>query len=329
MPGLECHETVSRGSPMSVAKPTNIPASVKQRLLNLSRQSDIEFNVILTKYVLERLLYRISISRLRERFILKGAILFSIWTQTMHRTTRDVDFLDLESTSLERLNFEFREICELKTEDDGVQFLPESVRATEIRGHDTFEGARINLTGMLGKANIPLQVDIGLGDSCVPAAEFVDFPVLLDYPVPRLKASAQETMIAEKFHAIVGLGMRNSRMKDYFDIYYLSREFNFIGKELCQAFKATFERQTTALPQQAPIGLSREFSLDSIKEIQWKSFLVQKNVSGFEKKFEQVVAAVREFLMPPSSASAKRLDFDESWSAGGPWRKKGGSDGSL
>jgi len=314
---------------MSVAQPTNIPASVKQRLLNLSRESGVEFNIILTKYALERLLYRISVSRLRDRFVLKGAMLFWVWRQSMHRTTRDADFLDLESTSLERLNLEFREICALNIEDDGVRFLPESVRAAEIRGHDTFKGVRINLTGMLGKANIPLQVDIGFGDACVPAAEFVDFPVLLDHPVPRLKASARETMIAEKFHAIVGLGMRNSRMKDYFDIYYLSLEFNFKGKELSQAFIATFGRQTTELPRRAPVGLSLEFSSDSTKEIQWKSFLIQKNVSDFEPKFEQVVTAICKFLMPPSSASAKGMDFVKNWPAGGPWRKKGGSDGSL
>jgi len=314
---------------MSVAQPKNIPASVKQRLLNLSQQSGVEFNIILTKYVLERLFYRISVSRLRDRFILKGAMLFWVWKQLLHRTTRDADFLDLESTSLERLNLEFREMCELKIEDDGVQFLSESVRATEIRGHTTFKGVRINITGILGKAKVSLQIDIGFGDACVPAAEFVDFPVLLDYPTPQIKAYAQETMIAEKFHAIVDLGMRNSRMKDYFDIFYLSREFDFKGKELSRALVATFERQATALPRRAPIGLSPEFSSDSSKKIQWKSFLIQKNVLDIETKFEQIVAAVRKFLMPPSSASAKGMDFVRYWPAGGPWRIKGGSDGSL
>jgi hypothetical protein len=137
MPGLERHETISRGASVSVVHPTNLPASVKQRLLNLSQQSNVEFNVILTKYALERLLYRISVSRLRDRFILKGALLFWVWKQMLHRTTRDADFLDLESTSLERLNLEFREICALNIEDDGVRFLPESVqrdiRATNNR----------------------------------------------------------------------------------------------------------------------------------------------------------------------------------------------------
>jgi len=305
---------------MSVAHPTNIPASVKQRLLNLSRETDVDFTVILTKFMLERLLYRISVSRFRDFFVLKGAMLFWVWRRSMHRTTRDVDFLDLESITLERLNLEFRELCALNIKNDGVRFLPESVRASEIRGHDTFKGVRINLTGMLGKANVPLQVDIGFGDACVPAAEFVDFPVLLDHPVPKLKASTRENMIAEKFHAIVVLGMRNSRMKDYFDIYYLSREFNFKGKQLSEAFIATFERQTAELPRRAPVGLSLEFSSDPSKKIPWKSFLIQKNVSGFEEKFEQVVAAVCKFLMPPSSASAKGMDFDKYWPPGGPWR---------
>lgn len=314
---------------MSVVHPTNLPASVKQRLLNLSQQSSVEFNVILTKYALERLLYRISVSRLRDRFILKGALLFWVWKQMLHRTTRDADFLDLESTSLERLSLEFREICELKTEEDGIRFLAESVHAIEVRGHNAFKGIRINLTGMLGKAQVPLQIDIGFGDACVPAAEFADFPVLLDYPTPQLKVSAQETMIAEKFHAAVDLGMRNSRMKDYFDIFYLSREFDFKGKELSQALIATFERQATALPRGTPIGLSLEFSSNPIKKIQWKSFLIQKDVSDFETKFEQVVNGVRKFLMPPTSTSAKGMAFDKYWPAGGPWRKKGGIDGNL
>ena len=305
---------------MNVAHSTNIPASVKQRLLNLARTSDIEFNILLTKYALERLLYRISVSRLKNRFVLKGAMLFWVWRKSMHRSTLDVDFLDLETTPMEQLAHEFRDICAFAVEDDGFRFLAESVRASQIRGHDAFTGARINLTGMLGKASVPLQVDIGFGDACIPPPELVDFPVLLNHPVPRLLASARETMIAEIFHALVGLGMRNSRMKDYFDIHSLSQEFDFKGSALIQALTATFERQKTALPHRAPIGLSAEFSMDPAKQIQWKSFLVQKDVQDFKMTFEQVVVAVRRFLMPPSSASAGGKKFDDFWPAGGPWR---------
>jgi len=192
---------------MSVAQLTNLPASVKQRLLNLSRQTQVEFNVLLTKYALERFLYRMSVSRSRLHFILKGALLFGVWSKELHRTTRDADFLSLQPPSLERLASDFRKICEVQAEPDGIRFLLGSVQAQEIRRQNIFGGIRITLRGVLGKANVPLQIDVGFGDACIPPAKIVSFPVLLDFPAPRLRAYARETMIAEKFHAAVDLGM--------------------------------------------------------------------------------------------------------------------------
>ena len=314
---------------MSVVHPTNLPASVKQRLLNISRQKKIEFNVLLTKYALERLLYRISVSRYRNRFILKGALLFSVWEEELHRTTRDADFLDLEPPSLEHLSSDFQKICAIKTKPDGLNFLPESVRAEEIRGRAAFRGIRINLTGMLGKAKVPLQIDLGYGDALIPPAKFIRFPVLLNFPAPRLRACARETLIAEKFHAAVDLGMRNSRMKDYFDIFYLSQKYEFKGKDLSRAIIATFQRQKTQIPLTSPLGLSPEFCSNPAKMIQWKNFLVQANVSLAGVNFGEVVTIVREFIMPPASEAAKGKSFNNFWPAGGPWTKKGEGDGSL
>jgi predicted nucleotidyltransferase component of viral defense system len=305
---------------MTVAHPTNLPASVKQRLLNLSKQKNVEFNILLTQYTLERLLYRISVSPHRDRFILKGALLFWVWIQELHRTTRDADFLDIEPSSMDRLSLDFREICDLKTEADGVQFLPESVRATEIRGHNAFKGIRVNLAGMLGKAKIPLQIDFGFGDACIPPPELIAFPVLLDFPAPRLNAYARETMIAEKFHAAVDLGMRNSRMKDYFDIFYLSQKFDFKGKDLSEALIATFERQRTPIPWRTPRGLSYNFAMDPIKKIQWNSFLIQTNAMFIDKNFAEVVESVCKFLMPAARKAARGERFDLFWPPGGPWR---------
>jgi predicted nucleotidyltransferase component of viral defense system len=305
---------------MSVSHPINLPASVKQRLLNISRQKSIEFNVLLTKYALERLLYRMSVSRYRNRFVLKGALLFWAWEEDFHRTTRDVDFLDLGSPSLQRLSSDFQRISAIKTKPDGLHFLPESVRAEEIRGRATFRGIRISLTGMLGKAKVPLQIDIGYGDVLVPSAKLIRFPVLLNFPAPRLRASARETLIAEKFHAAVDLGMRNSRMKDYFDIYYLSQKYDFRGKDLSRAIIATFQRQKTEIPSSVPLGLSPEFCSNPAKMIQWKSFYAHANIALAEMNFDEVVATVREFIMPAASAAAKGKSFNNFWPVGGPWQ---------
>jgi len=271
---------------------------------------------------LERFLYRLSVSRYRPQFILKGALLFGVWSQELQRPTRDADVLCLRAPSLERLMSDFREICEVPVKPDGIRFLPESVRAEEIRRQNIFGGIRITLTGMLGKAVIPLQIDVGFGDACVPPARTISYPVLLDSPVPRLKACARETMIAEKFHAAVSLGMRNSRMKDYFDILFLSKRFEFKGEELTAALTATFGRQKTPIPWRTPGGLSKDFAVDPLKKVQWNHFLVQANAAGLEKDFIKVVEAVRRFIMPSARAAARAKPFSQNWPPGGPWRSQ-------
>ncbi len=307
---------------MSSNQPQNLPASVKQRLLNLSRQSRVEFNVVLTRYALERFLYRLSVSRHRPQFVLKGALLFSVWSQELHRMTRDADFLSLRGPSLERLASEFRTICDAQVEPDAIHFLSDSVKAEEIRRQNVLGGIRITLTGMLGKAIIPLQIDVGFGDACVPPARMITYPVLLDFPAPRLRACAKETMIAEKFHAMVNLGMRNSRIKDYFDLLYLSRRFSFDGTSLAKALAAAFGRQKTPLPRQTPKGLSKEFSLDPGKKTQWKHFLIQARAVSLESDFGEVVESVRRFVMPAAKAAAGAELFSKEWPPGGPWRPR-------
>lgn len=302
---------------MSKPNPSNLPASIKQRLLNLGKQTGEGFNALLTKYALERFLYRISISRFRHRFILKGAFLFSVWNPTLQRMTRDVDFLDMEKSSLQGLRDIFREISSVEAEPDGVRFIAESVRTRTIREDNLYGGVRVNLTAMLGKAKIPLQIDIGFGDAVVPPPQEIDFPVLLPSPTPRIKAYPQEAMIAEKLHAAVVLGMRNSRMKDYFDIYTLSRSFPFSGKRLSHAIISNFQRRRTALPQEIPLGLSAAFATEQTKNIQWRHFLTQAGLS-----FSTVITAIQDFLMPLVSTAIAGEKFDLFWPPGGPWRKK-------
>lgn len=307
---------------MSLPQLVNLPASVKQRLINLSRQTQVEFNVLLTKYALERFLYRLSISRYRRFFILKGALLFGVWGEELHRTTKDADVLNLRSPSPERLTADFKNICEAPAEPDGIRFLPESVQAREIRRENRFGGIRMTVTGMLGKAVIPLQVDVGFGDACVPPARTITYPALLDFPAPSLRACSRETMIAEKFHAAVVLGMRNSRMKDYFDIFYLSGKFEFKGHDLSRSLIATFARQGTQIPRRTPLGLSSSFANEALKNAQWKQFLFQTNAVRLEKDFAAVVASIRGFLMPVARTAATAMAFEKYWPPGGPWRAK-------
>jgi hypothetical protein len=306
---------------MSENRSKSLSASIKQRLLNLSRQSRIEFNTLLTEFALERFLYRMSVWRGRTHFVLKGALLFRIWSKELHRTTRDADVLVQPKTSLDRLTADFRNICKVKVEPDGIRFLSESVRAQEIRAQNVFGGVRITLKGIIGKARVPLQIDVGFGDVCVPPAKVVRFPALLDFPSPRLKAYARETMIAEKFLAIVVLGMRNSRMKDYFDIFFLSREFSFKGNDLVAALRATFERQRISIPGRVPLGLSAEFAADRDKRTQWRRFLIQTNAMDIENEFTKALEFIRKFLMPAAEAASKSTLFKKNWRPGGPWKE--------
>jgi predicted nucleotidyltransferase component of viral defense system len=306
---------------VSAPTPSNLPASIKQRLLNLGKQTGEELNVLLTKYALERFLYRIGKSRFRHRFILKGAFLFIAWNPTLQRTTRDVDFLDMEKSSPQSLRDIFCEITKVETEPDGVRFTTESVRTRTIREDNLYGGVRVNLTAMLGKAKIPLQIDIGFGDAVVPPPQEIDFPVLLPSPMPRIKVYPQEAMIAEKFHAAAVLGMRNSRMKDYFDIYTLSQSFPFSGEKLSHAIISVFQRRRTALPHETPLGLSATFASGQTKNIQWRHFLTQAGTS-IELSFSTVIAAIQDFLMPLVSAAVAGKKFNLFWPPGGPWEKK-------
>ncbi len=207
---------------MSNISPSNVAASVKQRLLNRARSRKEDFNLLLTKYALERVLYRISQSRHREAFVLKGALLFELWTEQAHRPTRDADFLAMGESSTERFQALFREICTLPVEDDGIQFDPESVKVDRIREDQEYEGIRVPLLGYLENARLPVQIDIGFGDAVTPAPVETSFPTLLDFPAPSLFSYPRETVVAEKFEALVKLGIANTRMKDFHDLRALS-----------------------------------------------------------------------------------------------------------
>ncbi len=242
---------------MTKSTVTNRPASVRQRLLNLSHQRQEDFNLVLSLYAIERLLYRLSQSSYAGQFVLKGAVLFSVWTGKLHRPTRDLDLLGFGDTSDERLSEIFQAICRHDVPPDGMAFDAESISITRILEGQEYGGQRLQLSASLDTARIPLQIDIGFGDAITPGARLTRYPTLLDFPAPELRSYPKETVVAEKLHAIVVHGVVNSRMKDYYDLRLLSRLFDFEGSLLTKAIQATFERRNTPVPVSTPIAGQR------------------------------------------------------------------------
>lgn len=306
---------------MTKEKPRNLAASVRQRLMNLSRARGEDFQFILTRYALERLLYRLSQSEHRDVFVLKGAMLFQLWGDQPHRPTRDLDLLGRGENSIPRFEEIVRAVCGMAVEDDGLAFSVESVRGDVIKEDQEYEGLRLTLECHLENARIPIQMDIGFGDVVTPAASEVSYPVLLDFPAPVLAAYSRESVVAEKFQAMVMLGMANSRMKDFYDLWILARQFDFQGPLLCEAIGATFERRRTLVPSDLPTGLSPEFSRDQSKQAQWRAFINKSKLDTNEIGLREVVIVLREFLVPPARALATGDLLELVWPPSGPWQR--------
>jgi len=231
----------------------NVAHSIFQRLLNRAKINREDFNLLLSRYGMERFLYRLSISPHNDRFILKGASLFLVWTGQNYRVTRDADFLGLGNPDLEILTDIFCDICGVECKNDGMVYNSESLNVGEIREGQEYDGVRITLVGLLNHARIPLQIDIGFGDTVTPAPEDIEYPTLFDAPSPRLKAYPRYTLVAEKLEAMLKLGLANSRMKDFYDIWLLSKLFSFEGDVLRMAIKNTFNQRHTPLPVSTPL----------------------------------------------------------------------------
>lgn len=270
----------------------DIAASIRARLKQCADARRQDFNLTLTHYGLERLLYRLSISPHADSYLLKGALLFAIWYEQPHRPTRDADLLGFGLDDVDSAVSAFREICRIAV-DDGIAFDAASVRGTAIRKEAGYGGVRIDLRATLDGARITLQVDIGFGDAVTPSPQAIRYPVLLDgLPAPQLRSYPKYTVVAEKLHAICLLGMANTRMKDYFDLWVLMTEGTLDPAELRRAMAATFERRQLALPAGLPAGLSDGFSSDAAKQAQWTAFLKKNRLEALE--LAPVVARLRE-----------------------------------
>ncbi len=272
-------------------------ASIRQRLLDRAKARDENYQLLLDVYAVERLLYRLSISIFSNRFVLKGALLFALWFDAPHRPTRDADFLGLGSLGAEQLAVIVREICAVQL-DDGVLYDIASIDVAPIRKEARYDGLRISLKALIGKARCSVQWDVGFGDAVNPAAEEVEYPTLLPgSPVPRLRVYPRETVFAEKLEAIAKLGLANSRMKDYYDLLALARENAMDETSLAQAIAATFARRDTPLPASLPVGLTGAFAHDPMKQTQWQAFLRKNRLAAPD--LGEVIAELAVFSQTP------------------------------
>jgi hypothetical protein len=279
--------------------------SVQARLARHARNIGVDPNLVLTRFAVERFLYRLSRSPHAEQFVLKGALLMLIWLGEGLRPTSDADLLGFGELSDDALASIVKAVCAEPVEPDAVELDRESVRVEAIREEAAYGGRRVKLNARVGEARLIVQLDIGFGDVVTPAAEWLDYPALLDLPAPRLRAYPRESVIAEKLHAMVVLGTRNSRMKDYFDLAALAREGAVEATRLAEAIAATFARRGTVIPEAVLPGLTREFAADDLKQAQWTAFLTRNRLKG--RSLPDTITEVRAFLKEPMKLARERM----------------------
>jgi predicted nucleotidyltransferase component of viral defense system len=278
----------------------NLAASVQARLLNIAKAEGRDYGQVLTKFALERLLYRLSQSTHADSFLLKGALLFDLWFDVPLRPTRDIDLLGFGLAELPHVIGVFDDLCSI-TINDGIVFVAESIKAEEIRKEANYAGIRISMIGLLGTARTSIQVDIGYGDAVTPAPETAIYPVLLkDFPAPELRVYPRYTVVAEKLETLTTLGIANTRMKDYFDLWVLHEQGEFDQEILRSAIAATFNRRGRSIPTRLPLGLSDEFANDDQKQRQWQAFLKKNQLKPIE--LAEVTQTLRAWLWPLMSA---------------------------
>ncbi len=296
--------------------PRNVPASVRQRLLNRARIDKRPFNELLQYYAMERFLYRLSRSAHSDRFILKGALMLRAWRSPEFRPTMDIDMLGRTSNDETSIVAQIQDILAVEVEADGLVFHSSSIQAERITEDADYKGIRVRFRGELDSARVSMQIDIGFGDIVYPEPEESNLPTMLDSPVPRLLCYSRESTIAEKFEAMVKLGMLNSRMKDFYDIWLLSRQFNFDGAKLTTAIRLTFEQRGTTLPSE--IEAFTDSFIDD-KQTQWTAFWKRLQQDHVPSVFREITSAVEEFLAPLASAISADNPKPTKWTAPGPW----------
>lgn len=299
---------------------TDFAASARARLHNVTKKRNGDFQLTLQRYVAERFLYRLGVSPYRDRFVLKGAMLFVLWDSTALRPTRDLDLAGYWANDAESLETLLREICAVPYPPDGLEFALETLQIAPIRDASEYHGFRINLDVRLAGAVIPFQIDVGFGDAIVPEPLDVIYPVLLDADPPHVRAYPREAVIAEKLHAMASFGEANSRLKDFFDVYALSTKFGFSGQTLAAAVAATFQRRNSATLSPSLVAFTAGFYADASRGGHWLRFLRRSKLTDAPVDFTAVGERIRAFLGAPVRALTDGDHFASNWPPGGPWQ---------
>lgn len=307
----------------------NVAASIHARLLKAAQVRSEDFNLTLQRFAAERFLYRLGASRHRERFVLKGATLFALWGGAPYRATRDLDLAGFAEDDAKTIVAIVREIVAVRCDEDGLLFQESTVRTERIRPGSVYRGFRVKLKAALGTAKVNLQLDIGLGDAIEPPPHDVDFPALLDGPPPRIRVYSREAVIAEKTHAMVVLGVVNSRFKDFHDVYMLASRFSFEGRSLSRAIAATFERRKTQIQEPRPAAMGSDFFADAERALAWKRYLARDSLERAPRDFVGIGKRLRAFLAPPWKALVNGSEFARVWRSKGPWRTRPKSPSSV
>lgn len=305
---------------MKKAGVKNVSASIHQRLLNNARQTRRPFAEVLQYFAIERFLYRLSRSPHAGKFVLKGALMLSAWEPGLPRPTKDIDLLGSTKNDVSAIVAIMRSICKIETTPpDGLLFDPAEVEGERITENADYQGVRVGFWGNLGKARISMQIDIGFGDIVFPAPKKLIYPAILDMPHPVLRGYSKESIVAEKLEAMVKLDIINSRMKDFFDIWLLSRQFDFNGNVLAKAIGKTFKNRSTAINGD-PVIFTAAFAKDKIKQTQWSAFIRKNRLAAVPLTFFDTLAAIAIFLKPVLASLNAGKPFPSNWKACGPWK---------
>ena len=304
---------------MSKRKVTDFAASVRTRLLNYSRDTNRPFQEVLQYFAMERFLYRLSQTDHVERFVLKGGLMLTAWGAPLSRPTKDMDFLAYMPNRLDAMTKVIREICQIDEATDGLIFDADSIQTAVIKEDADYEGVRLTFLGNLQNARIHMQIDVGFGDVITPAPIQIAYPTLLGHEVPAIRGYPRETTIAEKFEAMTQLGMLNSRIRDFFDVWILLRQFDFEGASLANAIKNTFANRGTTI-ESNPVALSHEFTTNQQKQNQWAGFCRKSRIGFAPESLEEIGTAIAAFLVPVAEAALNDVPFSQIWKASGPWQ---------
>lgn len=308
--------------------PTNHAASVRARLLERFRQDGGTFDFLLRRFAGERFLYRLGESPYRRELVLKGASLYALWGGSLYRPTRDLDFTGYGASERDAVAARVRGICEVPLPEDGLEFDLSSLSLEPIREEADYDGLRIDLRARLEAARIPIRIDIGFGNRIEPGPADVEYPTLLNLPAPRIRAYPQEAVIAEKLHAMVTHGERNTRFKDFYDLYALAQGFPFEGRRLAVAIAATFEQRRTPI-NGTPVALTPRFYAEGARSEGWRTYVGKNGIPGAPMDFSAIGELLAAFLIPAWNALASGERFEASWSPSGPWLHSSDPRGSA